>query len=186
MRVRFPRLADGSRAYSIVEREDGVRYRLHEGVASAELPHDLTHFVVERATLDDGGFWAAIAAGAVFGSMEHLDGRRPPHTRRRSTAAIRERGSRLLRAELMAGLAEYVERRGITSHHAVEVAAKDALSALPDSSVDAEAVLAAAADLRRLRKDWVGLAVGEELLVSWPTGGGRRRRVAGRHPARER
>lgn len=86
MRVTFPRLQDGSRAYSIVDQADGVRYRIHEGIAGADIPHDLVHFIVERETGEDGGFWGAVAAGAVVGSMEHVAGRRPPHARDRSTA----------------------------------------------------------------------------------------------------
>lgn len=178
MRVRFPRLADGARAYSIVERDDKVRYQLDEGVAGPGVPHDLVHLIVERETDDEGGFWGAVAAGAVFDSMEHLDGRRPPHVGPRSTTAIRDRGSRLLRAELMAGLVEYVERRGITSADQVRAAAKDALSTLPDASVDAERVLRAARNLRQVAVQWSELEVGEELVVTWSIRGRRHRRGA--------
>ena len=106
MRVIFPRLPDGARGYCVVERGDGVRYRIWEGIARTELPHDLVHLVVERALRDDGGFWGAVADGAVFRSMEHLGGRRPPHARLLSDAAIRARGGRLQRAELLAGLVQ--------------------------------------------------------------------------------
>jgi hypothetical protein len=56
----------------VVERSDGVRYRVHQGRAGPELPHDAVHFVVEREMEEDGGFWRAIAAGAVFSSMERI------------------------------------------------------------------------------------------------------------------
>lgn len=56
MRVRFPRLSDGTRSYSVVERSDGVRYRVHQGVAGPHLPHDAVHFIVERELKEDGGF----------------------------------------------------------------------------------------------------------------------------------
>ena len=108
--MTFLRLSDGARSYSVVERRDGVRYRVYDGTATSRLPHDLGHLIVERETGDHGGFWGAVAAGVVFSSMEHLDGRRPPHARERSEAAMRERSDGLRRAELMVWLTERVAR----------------------------------------------------------------------------
>ncbi|MGI5330440.1 hypothetical protein [Actinomadura nitritigenes] len=173
MRVRFPRLDDGRRAYCVVERSDGVRYRIHEGVAGPGLPHDAVHLLVEREMGEDGGFWGAVAAGAVFSSMEHIDGRRPPHARERSREAIRARSDRLQRAELMAGLVEQVAEKGITSADAVARAAGEALSTLRDGRVDAARVLAASAALKETARRWAALAPGEELVMEWPE---RRRR----------
>jgi len=87
VRVTFPRLEDGARSYSIVERSDGVRYRVFDGTATSTLPHDLGHLIVERETDDHGGFWGAVAAGVVFASMEHLDGRRTRPSGRRPRCA---------------------------------------------------------------------------------------------------
>ncbi|MCI2423720.1 hypothetical protein MOQ72_40575 [Saccharopolyspora sp. K220] len=168
MRVRFPRLADGRRAYSIVERADGVRFRVHEGVASSKIPHDLVHFVVERETGEDGGFWGAVAAGAVFKSMEHLDGRRPPHAAARSAAAILARSDRLHRAELMADLVDQVAEERITSAVQVRVIAREVLATLPDDRVDEQRVIAAAEALRQVAERWAALAPGDELVVDWP------------------
>ena len=49
MRVTFPRLADHQRGYAVVERDDGVVYRM-DGftVMGPELPHDVRHLIVER------------------------------------------------------------------------------------------------------------------------------------------
>src|SRR3954454_15647721 len=66
VRVTFPRLPDGARSYSVVERPDGVRYRVFDGTATSRLPHDLGHLVVEREAGDHAGFWGAVAAGVVF------------------------------------------------------------------------------------------------------------------------
>ncbi|GAA4484655.1 hypothetical protein GCM10023191_008090 [Actinoallomurus oryzae] len=168
MRVTFPRLADGARSYSIVERSDGVRYRVREGVAGPSLPHDAVHFIVERGTAEDGGFWGAVAAGAVFDSMDHLDGRRPPHAQRRSEQAIRARSDRLQRAELMAGLVQRVADERITSTDQVARAAEEALSTLPDTRVDEAKVIAAAEELREKARFWAALAQGEKLVMEWP------------------
>jgi len=186
--VVFPRLEDGSRAYSVVERSDGVRFQLDGGVAGAKLPHDLAHLIVERETGDDAGFWGAVSAGAVFRSMKHLGGRRPPHARDRSTAALRERRDGLRRAELVVWLTERVARSGITSPPRVEAAAREALSTMPGASVDAERVIAASRALREAEQRWARLRPGEELVVEWPerrvrAPRGRRRPDAAARPA---
>jgi hypothetical protein len=76
MRVTFPRLPDHQRAYALVERDDGVVYRLYGGTAGPRLPHDIMHFVVERELRIRDGIWAGIAAGVVFDSMRYVSGRR--------------------------------------------------------------------------------------------------------------
>ena len=166
--MTFPRLADGARSYSVVERVDGVRYRVFDGTATSRLPHDLGHLIVERETGDHGGFWGAVAAGVVFSSMEHLDGRRPPHARERSEAAMRERSDGLRRAELMVWLTERVARDGVTAPQRVRAMAAEALSSFPEAQVDAERVLAAARALRAAAERWAALSPGEELVEEWP------------------
>ncbi|MFD7923115.1 hypothetical protein ACFV3R_28335 [Streptomyces sp. NPDC059740] len=186
MRVEFPRLPDGRRAHCVVERSDGVRYRVREGVAGPKVPHDLVHLVVERETEEDGGFWGAVAAGAVFATMDHLDGRRPPHAARLSREVIRARAGtgRLQRAELMADLVERVLGRRIEDVARVRAAAAEVLATLPDARVDEERILAAAAALRETAAQWQRLAPGQALVVEWPERADRRR-GAGR-PGRRR
>jgi hypothetical protein len=166
--VVFPRLEDGTRAYSVVERSDGVRFQVDGGVAGAKLPHDLAHLIVERETGDDAGFWGAVSAGAVFRSMQHLDGRRPPHARDRSAAVLRKHRDGLRRAELVVWLTERVARRGITSPQRVGAAARELLSGMPGASFDAEQVIAGAHALREAERRWARLRPGEELVVEWP------------------
>ena len=65
MRVTFPRLPDHERAWALVERDDGVVYRLYSGTAGPRLPHDIMHLVVERELRISDGIWAGIAAGGA-------------------------------------------------------------------------------------------------------------------------
>ena len=94
MRVTFPRLPDHERAYALVERDDGVVYRLYGGTAGPRLPHDIMHLVVERELRIRDGIWAGIAAGVVFDSMRHVSGRRPPHAAERSQPCCAASGRR--------------------------------------------------------------------------------------------
>jgi len=88
MRVTFPRLPDHERAWALVERDDGVVYRLYGGTAGPRLPYDIMYLVVERELRIKDGIWAGIAAGVVFDSMHHVSGRRPPHATERSKALL--------------------------------------------------------------------------------------------------
>ena len=166
--MTFPRLPDGSRSYSVVERSDGVRYRVYDGTATSRLPHDLGHLVVERETGDHEGFWGAVAAGVVFDSMEHLDGRRPPHARERSETAMRERSDGLRRAELMVWVTQRIAEQAVTSPERVRAATQEALSTFPGASVDEQRVIAAGRALREAEQRWAALSPGEELVVDWP------------------
>src|ERR1700758_3442275 len=109
MRVTFPRLADHQRGYAVVERDDGVVYRM-DGftVMGPELPHDVRHLIVERELRVSDGIFGAIAAGTVWTSMEHLRGRRPPHAADRSERLKRAQRDTVRRAELLANLVEAV------------------------------------------------------------------------------
>ena len=147
-----------------MERSDSIRYRVYDGTATSTLPHDLGHLIVERETGDHGGFWGAVAAGVVFASMEHLDGRRPPHAAERSTATMRERSDDLRRAELMVWLTGRIARDGVTSPERVRIAAREALSTFPGASVDENAVLAACRALQEAERRWAALTPGEELV----------------------
>src|ERR1700733_16141395 len=107
MRVRFPRLADHQKGYAVIERDDGVVYRMNGfTVMGPELPHDVRHLIVERELRISDGIWGSIAAGTVYTSMEHVRGRRPPHAEDRSDQLKRAQRNRIMRAELLATLVE--------------------------------------------------------------------------------
>src|ERR1700684_775676 len=79
MRITFRRFPDHGRAYSVIERDDGVVYQMTEFTRpGTELPHDLRHLVVERELGIADGVWGGIAAGAVYQGMEHVRGHQPP------------------------------------------------------------------------------------------------------------
>jgi hypothetical protein len=174
MRVTFPRLPDHQRAFALVERDDGVVYRLYGGTAGPRLPHDIRHLIVERELGITDGIWAGIAAGVVFNSMRHVRGRRPPHAAERSRELIRKFREQGLRAELLANLVENVAALDHPSADRIRRLAGTTLSALPDAEVDPAAIAAAAVALQVEASRWARLRVGEEIRYEWPrTAGGR-------------
>jgi len=168
MRVTFPRLPDHERAYALVERDDGVVYRLDGGTAGPRLPHDITHFVVERELRIRDGIWGGIAAGAVFDSMRYVSGRRPPHAAERSRQLLRGYGRPGLRAELLADLVSSAAALDTLSRDKIRRLAREKLSVLPEADVDPVVIAAAAQALQVEAARWARLRVGEELSYEWP------------------
>jgi hypothetical protein len=170
MRVTFPRLPDHQRAYALVERDDGVVYRLYGGVAGPRLPHDIMHFIVERELQIRDGIWGGIAAGIIFDSIQHVSGRRPPHARERSKELLGSFHQQGLRAEVLANLVQSVACLDHPSDVQILTLAADRLSVLPDADADVEPaqVAAAAQALQVEAARWARLRVGGELSYEWP------------------
>ena len=182
MRVTFPRLADHQRGYSVVERDDGVVYRIDSFTTmGSELPHDIRHLIVERELRISDGIWGAIAAGTVYTSMSHLRGRRPPHAADRSAELKRWQRDRVMRAELLANLVEAVAVLADPSPAEIRRLTKEKLSVVPVTEPGLDpgdviagpppAVLAAAASALQVEAArWARLRVGENLVYDWRPG----------------
>jgi hypothetical protein len=168
MLVTFPRLTDHARGYALIERDDGVRYRMWGAPVSHRLPHDLVHFTVEDALGMSDGIWAAVAGGIVFRSMSHVSGRRPPHAGERSDRMKAVHGARLRRAELIGGLVERLAEMTEAGAPTARRFASAYLSGLAEAPVDPERLLVAAARVRAAEAHWRALPVGGEVAVTWP------------------
>jgi hypothetical protein len=168
MRVTFPRLPDHERAWALVERDDGVVYRLYGGTAGPRLPHDIMHLVVERELRIKDGIWAGIAAGVVFDSMHHVSGRRPPHAAERSQALLRDFRQQGLRAELLADIVSSAATLDTMTLDKIKRLTAAKLAVLPDAGVDPVVIAAAARALQVEAARWARLRIGEELSYDWP------------------
>ena len=143
MRVTFPRLPDHQRAYALVERDDGVVYRLYGGTAGSRLPADIMHLIAERELRIRDGVWAGIAAGAAS---------HPPS----------------LRAEALADLVCRAAALETMTQDKIRQLTRDKLAVLPGASVDPVVIAAAARALQVEAARWARLRVGEELSYEWP------------------
>ena len=167
MRVRFPRLPDHQRAYALVERDDGVVYRLYGGTAGTRLPHDIMHLVVERELRIPDGVWGGIATGTIYDGMRQVSGR-PPHTAERSAQLLRGVRRQSLRAELLADLVSSAAALDHLTPDKIRRLADAKLSVLPEVAVDPAVIAAAARALQVEASRWARLRVGEELCYEWP------------------
>ena len=166
--MTFPRLPDHERAWALVERDDGVVYRLYGGTAGPRLPHDIMHLVAERELRIKDGIWAGIAAGVVFDSMTYVSGRRPPHAAERSRALLRGFREQGLRAELLADLVSSAAALDTMTPEKIRRLAADRLSVLPSTEVDPVVIAAAVRAMQVEAARWARLRVGEELTYEWP------------------
>ena len=175
MRVTFPRLPDRQRAYALVDRDDGVRYRLYGGTdpfPGPRLPHDIRRLIAERELGITDGVWAGIAAGIVLASMQHVSGRRPPHAAERSRELMPKFAASGRRAQLLANLVESVAALDRPTAGQIRLLAK---TKLPDADVDPAAIGAAATVMQVEAARWARLRIGEELCYHWPPSPVRRR-----------
>lgn len=171
MRVTFPRLPDHEVAYAVVERDDGVIYRLLSGRAGTALPHDIVHLVAERELGITDGIWGGIAAGMVFTSMRHLGGRRPPHAADRSARLKRAYRDRIMRSELLGDLVETIAALDNPSADEIRrlTGSKLAVLHMP-APPSPDALAAAARSLQVEAARWARLRPGDELRYEWAFG----------------
>ena len=103
----------GARTYEVaVRRDDGVTLRVRTPDKPLKIPHDMVHYVVERELNMERGFWGSIAAGAVFGTVQVVSGRQPPHAAERSAALIKASYREQAAAELYVAVLQRVAVEG--------------------------------------------------------------------------
>jgi hypothetical protein len=183
--VEFRKRADGG-SLAIIDRDDGVRLQLRSYDRTTRVPHDAVHLIAERSLGIQGGLWGSIAAGALFDSIEVVDGRQR-HDRARRSNEVRRRNARELRlAETLVGaLAQAVHLDGPAVKSRLDRAW--GITEVGTSPFSREQAAAAVDDLRALRAQWEHLAHGESgLPFTWPSGGRGLRRAAAPASGRSR
>lgn len=165
---------------SFLHRDDGVVVMMPGYDRKWRVPHDLTHFAVERELRMTDGVFGSIAAGVVFPNMTVVSGRPRHDAAQRSERVARENKRALGVAEILAGVVhDAVERRDRSE---LFQRARGAWGVLHEESFPypAEALTAAADALEELAGQWTG----RTLEVEWvsrrgPSAGRRGPRPAG-------
>lgn len=112
MRLRLKRL-DERRYETVITRLDGVTYHVKGVGHMATMPHDLAHFVIEKALGIRQGFWGSVADGAVFGSLTHVSGRRRSRAAERSNGLLKANKDILTATENLVGLFNQAFEEGL-------------------------------------------------------------------------
>jgi hypothetical protein len=147
MRITFRRLPGHARAYSLIERDDGVVFQLRgSALAGPELPRDLRHFIVERELEIADGIWGGIAAGVDPELTQH---------------------QRLVHADLLASLVEAVAVLADPSEAEIARLTRQQLAAAVTTLPPPAALARAARALQVEAARWARLRPGEELVYEW-------------------
>jgi hypothetical protein len=154
--MTFERMADRRPVETLVERDDGVVFRMRGAGGGSALPHDLVHALVEQSLRVPDGIWGCVADGVVWGSMRHVSGRQPPHAASRSASLKKERLARIQAAEALADLVGRLARREPVLPGQIEA-----------SGHDPAALAAAVSDLAAAEERWAALSPGETWVVEW-------------------
>ena len=173
VRVDQPMRAGDCHSYCIAHRDDGVSVRIPGYGPGLPLPHDLAHYVIERELGLGRGFWATVAAGAVFPGMQHLAGRQRPHAAERSRLVQKENGGWVNQAEVLVGAFMEMVTTGIDARSQAALAllanaqGAVAVGSLP---VDAATLARVCAALRAMAERWVAVVPGECMTLEWRGG----------------
>ena len=171
MLLRLKRL-DERRYETVITRSDGVTYLVkgvgHMGV----IPHDLAHFVIERALGIRRGFWGSVAAGAVFGSLTYVSGRRRPQAAQRSKDVQKANATALTEVEILVGLFDQAFEDGLGVDSPV---LRDRLRRYtwtppgqrPRQVTEAQ-ISAVCSGWADLLQSWNSLEIGATLDLDWP------------------
>lgn len=163
----------GERTYEIVaRRDDGVTLRVRTPDKPLTIPHDMVHYVVERELKMERGFWGSIAAGMIFGTVQVVSGRQPPHAAERSAALIKASYREQAAAELYVAVLQRVTQEGRERDFRHVNSCLDEVwrpFRWPRPTVTAEDPLRVCGALREAESAWTSLPVGESVKVTWPS-----------------
>lgn len=185
MNIEFHRLPGGYCSQAV--RDDGVTVHVPGFDRKHTVPHDLAHFAAEHGCGVARGFWGSVAAGAMFGGMKVLAGRRPPHADERSRRVIRANAGDIGVAEALAESVFQAYERGLTPEEAARILARHWSSTRtepcpygPRELSAARALLADLADRWHATPAETGMTVEWTLPVDRPPAPPARRRARGR------
>lgn len=166
MDIEFHRLSGGYCAQ--VVRDDGVTVHVPGFDRKHAVPHDLAHFAAEHGFGAARGFWGSVAAGAMFGGMQVVSGRRPPHAAERSRRIIRANAEQIGIAEGLAGSVFQAYTEDLSPADAVtRLAGYWSVTHSGPCPYDVPAMARACTLLGDLAGRWEVLPVGATLPLNW-------------------
>jgi hypothetical protein len=164
MLVVFAHSTTGS-TVATVHRSDGVVFQLPGFDRKYRVPHDLAHFVTERALGMSGGVFGSIAGGGVFDNMRLVSGK-PRHDAAARSKRLLEANKRTLgMAEMLAGVVHRAVEDDDTGQAAVWV--RKSWGSLQEGECPwtDEQVNEAVAALVELAEEWEAQGT---VRVTWP------------------
>ncbi|GHF75934.1 hypothetical protein GCM10017566_57220 [Amycolatopsis bartoniae] len=165
----------------MLHRDDGVTLQMRSYDRKSRVPHDLAHAVTERELGLSTGVFGCLAAGALFASVQVLEGRLRYDAKERSRRLIAGHARDIAVAEVLSAVVHDAVEHERPTPFAAARAAWGSLREEPFPYEETD-VQRATSTLRRLGDAWVHLPAGTGLRFDWP----RRLTAAAVPPARPR
>jgi len=154
-----------------VRRDDGVTLELPSYAPLHRVPHDLAHFVIERALGLTCGFWGSIADGAVFGGMAAVPRRQTARVEDRARQVMRGANSRVTEAEAVVGTVVEIYQRRLDRDWAAARALLDGTwrPARPSRELPSQGeVRRICQELADAEKRWLSMPIDSSVSLVWP------------------
>ena len=162
-------------------RDDGCVVQVPGYGGRFKPPHDYGHYLVERVYAPAHGLWGIIAAGAIWGDMQLLVGRRPPHSAERSKIIMRMADEAHTSCEQLVCAFQRITDEKLDNDWRASKAVFDEYLDYRTTSrpKTLEEVQRVCADFRDAAQQWSQVPVSGAVTVSWKTAvSGRDRRFA--------
>lgn len=163
MTIRFVRIA-GQRDRIYVKRSNGSEVGWDFPTLGNEIPHDMTHLVVESMFELRQGFWGRVDAGVDPKKVNEMANRGGGPNR---YAGFGEDLSELYLAEALAGLSWGLRELSPADRLAAFRSACEKHSLTPPSTVTEESLAAAERRINELRAKWRALLPKGTLELTW-------------------
>ena len=169
MKVTFTKEQD-KKYFSTVLRNDGVLVFVPGVGKKYDLPHDFSHFIIEKSLGLEWGFWGCIAKGALFKGMKVLEGRQKPHAKARSKNILKEAGQYLTEAEGLVSIVHNIRTKKV-QYDWIQIREELKFSwrpkksfrpALSQKEIEVTCNLVDSAVLQ-----WEGMSAGDHISVIW-------------------
>jgi hypothetical protein len=161
---------DQGKYETVIIRDDGVSYRLKGVAHNFAIPHDLAHFVVEKTLRLTHGFWACVADGAVFKTMDYIAGRRKPRAAERSESLLKNCAPQLNEAEALVRIFnDTIEQGHAEDSRVLQQRLRERLKrpGLPFRNFSAAEISGVYAGYKDMLASWQELPVGGKLELRW-------------------
>jgi len=167
MKLSVTRLDAQGRYETTIARDDGVRFRMRGPDCTFAIPHDIAHFVVEKALQLERGFWGRVAAGGVFSSMSYLDGRRRPRAAEQSKSVLTANPAELSEAEVLVRIFCETIQEGHNETAPILIHRLKDRRVAGKPQVSSAEIAVIFAEYRRFQTRWSDLPVGGSIELEW-------------------
>jgi hypothetical protein len=170
MKLAVKRIDRDGRYVTSIARDDGVTFSMQGVGHSFAIPHDVAHYVVEKALGLDRGFWGSVAEGAVLPSMTYITGRRKPKAAERSGTVLKTNAAELSEVEVLVRIFNDTIEQGhgeTSSVLAGRLAERRATSAAGLRQIGPAQISAVFTSYKAILSKWQNTPVGGTLELEW-------------------